>query len=176
VSNNPSMDCQEARVEPISQRLPESPLFDAVRKLERLAQEEVYLPFMGRATLDLFQSRSATPSWDEGSVALFFHAYVGTQLVGVSDLMTQRDNWRLVEPMYVLPECQRQGVGRKLWGACKDAAIRHRAKGLRVVALEQNEVATSFYSLTLGLPEVGRETLSVGSRVFPAIRYEIALP
>lgn len=168
------MDCSEARVEACSERLTGSALHDAVRKLERLAQEEVYLPLMGRAILDLFQSNDITPSWDQGDVALFFHAYVGTQLVGVTDLLTQRDDWWLVEPMYVLPECQGQGVGKKLWGACKEMATRHGAKGLRVVALEQNEVATSFYSHTLGLPEVGRETLAVGSRVFPAIRYEVA--
>jgi GNAT superfamily N-acetyltransferase len=129
VSNNPFMDCQEARVEPNSERLPESALFDAVRRIERLAQEKVYLPFMGRATLDLFQSGLWKPSWNEGTVALFFHAYVGTQLVGVADLMTQPDNWRLLEPMYVLPDCQRQGVGKRLWDACKDAALHDEAKG-----------------------------------------------
>jgi GNAT superfamily N-acetyltransferase len=169
------MDCGEARVEPSSRRLPGSALDDAARKLSELAQEEVYLPFMGRAILDLFQSGSAMPSWDVGTIALFFHAYVGTQLVGVADLMTLPDNWWLVEPMYVLPDCQRQGVGKKLWGACKDVALRHGGHGLRVVALRQNERATNFYSLTLHLPEVGVEQLSVGSRVFPAVKYEVAL-
>jgi GNAT superfamily N-acetyltransferase len=171
------MDCGGARVQEIPHQRPTYDRYLPARlKVVEAAQQQVYLPFMGRQILDQFLGGDFAPSWNEGSVAHFFNAYVGSEVVGVTDLMTQPDNWRLVEPMYVLPECQGKGVGRKLWEACRAAAIGDGAKGLRVVALKQNDVANRFYSVTLRLPEVGAETLNVGQRIFPAIKYEIALP
>jgi len=171
------MDCQSAHVVEISHWMPEYGRYYASRRqLCALAQEPVYVQFMGREVYDLFQSGSAEvgPSWDEGDNAHFFNAYVDDALVGVADLMTQPDNWRLVEPMNVLPSCWRQGVGTKLWNACRVAALRDQARGLRVIALRQNEMATRFYAQSLRLPEVGTETLAVGEHTFPAVRYEIA--
>ncbi len=157
------MDCQSAQVEEIPHWMPEyGRYYDSRRQLCTLAQEPVYVQFMGREVYDLFQSGSAAvqPSWDEGDNAHFFNAYADDDLIGVADLMTQPDSWRLVEPMNVLPACQHQGVGTKLWNACRAAALRDQARGLRVVALR--------------LPEVGTEWLAVGEHVFPAVRYEIA--
>jgi GNAT superfamily N-acetyltransferase len=172
------MDCRAALVHEIPHQLPGYDRYhDARVELSYLGQNQVYLPFMGRQILDQFQSGvpdSYVASWDEGDPAHFFNAYFGVDLVGVTDLQTQRDNWRLVEPMYVLPECQRQGIGRKLWEACRVAARADGARGLRVVALKQNEMANQFYSVALGLPQVGTETLTIGSHSFPAVRYEIA--
>jgi GNAT superfamily N-acetyltransferase len=171
-------DCRTALVHEIPHHRPAYDRYHQARiQVSTIGQNQVYLPFMGRQILDQFQSGISgayATSWDEGDSAHFFNAYVGGDLVGVTDLQTQPDNWRLVEPMYVLPECQRQGIGRKLWEACRIAARADGAKGLRVVALKQNEMANHFYAVALGLPEAGTEALTVGSMVFPAVRYEIA--
>jgi GNAT superfamily N-acetyltransferase len=144
----------------------------------RRAQDQAYLPFMGRAVLDRFRSgepNAYSTSWEEGGPRHFFVALVGDAVVGMTDLQSQSDGWALVEPMYVLPECQGQGVGTKLWKYCLDVADNESARGLRVVALDENKIGTHFYALTLKLPIAGAEVLNVGDRSFTATRYEIAI-
>jgi len=178
------LNCRQAEVEEITHFNPAYQLhYEAERKrVTELAQDAAYVLFMSRADLDQLRSREPgaySASWDEGGQPpfRFFNAYVGKQVVGVADLMTQDKGawagWPIVEPIYVIPDCWKHGVGRKLWARCAEVARRDGAPGLHVCSLNQNEIARKFYEHTLGLTKVSDESLTIGQHVFPATRYEV---
>jgi ribosomal protein S18 acetylase RimI-like enzyme len=47
--------------------------------------------------------------------------------------------------LYLKPECQGIGLGRRLFSAAREKLDQHRLKGLVVWALEENDAAVSFY-------------------------------
>jgi GNAT superfamily N-acetyltransferase len=134
------------------------------------------------SSLSIFRSEKPgayTVTWDEGGLpARFYNGYVGRMVVGVADLKTQHDRWSgwmIVEPIYVLTECQGKGVGRKLWDKCANDAKTDGAPGVQVCSLTLNEVARRFYAHTLKLPVSTDELVTVGDKKFQAERYELRL-
>ena len=65
-------------------------------------------------------------------------------------------------------------AARKLWQACVAGAHAEAAPGLQVVSLDENTRGRLFYERTLKLRKLNAESVTIGDRVFPATRYEVA--
>lgn len=133
----------------------------------------IYSALFPPEVMKQFRKREYVSSWTEGNSAHFFIALLGSHVVGFADLMTQPDGWRLVEPLHVLPECQGQHIGARLWKACLKAAQADGAPGVRVFALRRNARAVRFFGGRPGVEEVGSGTLTIGSHVEQAVQSEL---
>jgi len=123
---------------------------------------------MASNTNDIFQT-----SWIVPPQGLTWLAVDGPKIVGAVDLrpVLREADYGLVEPMNVLPEYQRQGVGKSLWIVVA-AWSKHRGeKGLRVWALNGNDKAMSFYK-KIGCRVVDEGELRLGAHAEPATGFQ----
>lgn len=144
---------------------------EARERVSTEAQRQAYKDIFTPAELERFARGDIVPSWELGNIRYAFVAEVGNEIIGVADLTDLRDGWMLVEPMYVLPDHQRSGVGTRLWKQCLKGAAYRKAFGLRVWALEKNQLANNFY-IKQGCKPRYTGQLCVGEHCEPAIGYE----
>ncbi|MAM11302.1 MAG: GNAT family N-acetyltransferase [Rhizobiaceae bacterium] len=106
----------------------------------------------------------------------FLVADSGTMIGGMAFAAPDKDNAEIVNlsQLYVLPGCQRQGIGEQLFAEIETCFPN--AKRLALEVVPQNAPAIRFYEAH-GLREVGRhdECGAPGSGI-PAIRMEKDLP
>lgn len=138
------------------------------------AARQAYGHIFNPGELEKFFAGDILPSWEQGNVRYIFVAEIDSEIVGVADLTDLDDGWMLVEPMYVVPGYQRSGIGTMLWRHCLKAAAYRKAPGVRVWALEKNQLANHFY-VKQGCKPKYRGQLCVGEHCEPAIGYEFPL-
>jgi GNAT superfamily N-acetyltransferase len=147
---------------------------EARERVSTEAQKQAYKDIFTSAELERFANGDAVPGWELGNLRYAFVAEIEGVIVGMADLTELRDHWMLVEPMYVRPDYQRSGIGTKLWTRCLKAAAHRKAPGVRVWALEKNQLANNFY-VKQGCKPKHNGQLCVGEHCEPAIGYEFPL-
>lgn len=140
-------------------------------EVTRLAMHSGYSSFMPPEDIRLLSLKHYAATYSEGERERILVAARALIIVGIADLMRLDDRWRLVEPLHVRPGYQRKGIGRRLWEKCEEIAVGLLAPGIRVVSLSANVNANAFYK-AMGCADVGEETLTIGSKVYPMIRFE----
>jgi GNAT superfamily N-acetyltransferase len=114
------------------------------------------------------------PSWEILSVAITVVAHDRPHFVGSSSLraVVRPGDYGLVEPMMVLPDRQRRGIGQELWKAMVLWTKMHRYQGLRAWALDGNKIAMNFYRDAIGCREVDKGTFRIATNVQPATGFQ----
>ena len=72
--------------------------------------------------------------------------------------------------LYVKPDFQRQGVGRRLTRTLVDQLLQHGFQSLIVAVLEANESGRRFYE-SLGGRNVGLQSTKIGNKSYPEVFY-----
>ena len=91
------------------------------------------------------------------------------EIVGFASCGPQRDDLVLdgvtydieIYALYLTPECQRQGIGRRLVGVAADWLVEHGGRSIVIWALEKNGPARAFYE-ALGGVLSAQKVISIG--------------
>jgi GNAT superfamily N-acetyltransferase len=83
----------------------------------------------------------------------------------------KRSEYSIVEPMNVLRDYRRKGIGTRLWKYVERHSQERGDRGLRVWAISRNTDAIAFYRDSLKLREAGLGEFRIGDHREPAIEF-----
>jgi len=97
-------------------------------------------------------------SWLVPATGVIFVALLGPDPVGAINLRPEPGDGQhaLVEPMSVVDEHQRQGIGTKLWEFAEQFSRQRGDRGMQVWAMDGNQKAMDFY------PKMGCRAVTSG--------------
>lgn len=146
----------------------------ARHRVAQLAMTAAYVEKYGIYTHDEMArfEKEAIPSWPQGKEEHRFVALLNNEIVGIGDLTRLPDEWRLVEPIHVLPWLWRCGIGRMLWDRCVAVAGSKGAPGVRVWSLIKNKGASDFY-VRMGCVAVSPGTIRLHQHEEQVTGYEL---
>jgi GNAT superfamily N-acetyltransferase len=80
--------------------------------------------------------------------------------------------YSVIEPMNVLPDYQRHGVGRDLWTFMAAHCKQFGDKGFQVWALDNSTMAANFYKYKIGCSVIGKGTWWLRDHMEPATGFQ----
>ena len=121
-------------------------------------------------SLDIFNF-----SWTVPPIIQIGIAVDDVRLVGAIGLHREYmpGSYSLIEPMNVHPDYQRKGLGTRLWNLAADFCEQAGDKGLKVWALDGNEMAMSFYRDKLNLSVIGKGHWWLIDHMLPATGFQL---